>query len=148
MTEKNIKLFTITSFIVIFLISLTQNAIVVSKDFHNENVSSINLFFSGAFGWILGGLLESIIWLANPFAFLTIIFLWKNKRNAMFTVSASLFLAICVLFWNEILQSGSGRNDEIEHLDKGYYLWLLSIIVLAIGTFLYFKKINGLKNKF
>lgn len=145
MTEKNIKIFTITSFTVIFLISLTQNAIVVIKDFHNENVSSINLFLSGAFGWILGGLLESIIWLANPFAFLTIIFLRKNNRKAMFTVSASLFLAICFSFWNEILQSGSGRNDAIAHLDKGYYLWLLSIIVLAIGTFLYFKKVNGLK---
>jgi len=63
----------------------------------------------------------------------------------MFTVSASLFLSICFSFWNEILQSGSGRNDAIAHLDKGYYLWLLSIIVLAIGTFLYFKKVNGLK---
>ena len=145
MTEKNIKIFTITSFTVIFLISLTQNAIVVSKDFHNENISSINLFLSGAFGWILGGLLESIIWLANPFAFLTIVFLWKNNKKAMFTVSASLFLSICFSFWNEILQSGSGRNDAIAHLDKGYYLWLLSIIVLAIGTFLYFKKVNGLK---
>jgi len=145
MTEKNIKIFTITSFTVIFLISLTQNAIVVIKDFHNENVSSINLFLSGAFGWILGGLLESIIWLANPFAFLTIVFLWKNNKKAMFTVSASLFLSICFSFWNEILQSGSGRNDAIAHLDKGYYLWLLSIIVLAIGTFLYFKKVNGLK---
>lgn len=148
MTEKNIKKFTITSFTLIFIISLTQNAIVVIKDFHYQNVSSFSLFFSGAFGWILGGLLESIIWLANPFAFLTIIFLWKNNRKAMFTVSASLFLAICFSFWDEILQSGSGRNDAIAHLDKGYYLWLVSIIVLAIGTFLYFKKGNSLKSKF
>lgn len=90
-----------------------------------------------------GGLLEWIIWLANPLYFLAIIFLFKsNKTSIKFSVAATI-LALSFTTWKEILAAENGRTATVESLNLGYWLWVLSLTILSIGTIYYFRLLNN-----
>jgi hypothetical protein len=149
MKIQNIKVLTIILSLTIFIISLTQNAIVTSRKNYTGNVnytvevnttSSLALFFSGSIAFLGGGAAEEIIWLANPLSLISIIMLIKNNKKSRLTSSIALILAFTFIFWKEILANEGGGVAKIISLELGYYLWVLSIIVLNIGLNLYFYK--------
>jgi len=67
--------------LLVFIVSLTQKALTYN-DFDGQKIhSSVSLLFMGGLAILGGGLLEWIIWLANPFYFLGLFLLFKIKRK-------------------------------------------------------------------
>ena len=121
-----------------YILSLTQDAFVVN-DMNVEKIfSSLEILVMGTFAFLGGGLLEQLIWNANPLYLLTIVFFLMDKPLAVKTGMGALILAALFLTWNEILVAESGRTAQISSLEWGYWLWLGSIASLCIGVLLYF----------
>jgi len=139
MKNKKYQLTIIILSLIFLAIALTQNAII--KDFNDirEPQSSLDFFLMGSTAILGGGLLEWIIWLANPLCLLAMIDLWKGKERAIIKCGIALTFAISFAFWKNILGSESGSIATVVSLQAGYYLWVMSIIVLTAGTFWYFK---------
>lgn len=129
----------------IFIVSLTQKALTYS-DFDGQGAySSLSMFLMGGISVLGGGLLEWLIWLANPLYFISILLLLKRKKQSIKTSILATSVAFTFLFWKNILVSENGRNAEIVALKLGYWLWLSSLVVLTIGTIVYFEKYNDSK---
>ncbi|WP_269224370.1 hypothetical protein [Flavobacterium sp. IMCC34518] len=138
MESERIKSITINVSLLLFFISLTQNAVKIYYHGESQDSSSISYLLTGSIAFFGGGLLEEIIWLANPLCLYAIIMLQRKDRKAIVLSCIALLLAISFSFWTEILGSESGSLAKILSLELGYFLWLLSIITLTIGTFLFF----------
>ncbi len=136
---KHIKVITIVVSLLVLGISLTQNVLVFSFNNEIKTAASFDYFFMGAIALMGGGTLEQIIWLANPLSLIAIRHLVKNDGKAVWYSLIALSLAISFFFWNEILGSESGSMAKIISLEPGYYLWVLSILLLTIGIFINFR---------
>ena len=98
-------------------------------------------FGQGAF-LLLSGILwfmfasPGFVWLANPLLLYSWINAGKN-RDRSFTLSIiSLFLALCFLFYKDVITDEGGANTTpiIAHA-IGYWLWLASIATMLLGNF-------------
>lgn len=139
---NKIKTYVIVLSLTVFIISLTQTA-VVYKDFDGQKIhSSISLLFMGGLAILGGGLMEWLTWLANPLYFLAIIFLYKSDKTCKKVSIAATILALSFSTWKEILAAENGRAATIEHLDSGYWLWVLSLAILYTGALYYFRRLD------
>jgi len=138
MDSERIKSITINISLLLFFISLTQNAVKIYYHGESHDSSSISYLLTGSIAFFGGGLLEEIIWLANPLCLCAIIMLQRNDRKAIVLSCIALLLAISFSFWTEILGSESGSLAKILSLELGYFLWVASIVILTIGTFFFF----------
>ncbi|HNP32992.1 MAG TPA: hypothetical protein PKN96_06840 [Flavobacterium sp.] len=133
-----IKYFTIASSLTVLVISLTKNAVTI--DYQGvKHVPSLNYFLMGGTAFLGGGLFEEIIWLANPLCLVAIFLLIYNNKSAKLFSIIALVLAASFSTWKELLGAESGAMAEIIAFESGYFLWVLSIVILTTGTFLYFK---------
>ena len=140
---NKIKIYVLLISLTVFIVSLTQTALTYN-DFDGQKIhSSISLLLMGGLAILGGGLLEFVIWLANPLYFLAIIFLLKsNKTSIKFSIAATI-LALSFTTWKEILAAENGRKATIENLNLGYWLWVLSLTTLLIGTIYYFRELGN-----
>lgn len=136
MTHNKIKISTIIVSITVFIISLTQD-FVSTNSIENETVSSLDYFIRGSSAFLGGGLLEWIITFVNPLCVISIILLIKRNRYAMVTSTIAFLLALSFTTLNEPLETETG-NQIILSFEPGFYLWLLSILILTFGTFSFF----------
>lgn len=121
MYPKTIKTVTIILSLVIFIISLTQDAIIIDY-IEIKPVSSLSYFLMGSTAFMGGAYLEQIIWLANPLFLFSILLLADNQPIATKFSLASLIVAISFSTWKEILGAESGAMAKIISLQLGYYL--------------------------
>ncbi len=110
-----------------------------------QTMSSVSCFFMGAIAVLGGGTLEWLIWLANPLSLIAIYCLIMNKPISSTFAFLALFLAISFYSWNSVLVSESGTTGEILSIENGYYIWVISIFILTIGSYLYFKIYKEIK---
>lgn len=139
MESREIKFTTIGLSLLVFAISLTQNALVVNYNNEIKTSSSLEYLFIGSVAFMGGGLLEEIIWLASPLCLLAIVFMIKDDKRAVLVSLIASALAISFSFWNEILGAESGTMAKIVSFELGYYLWLASILILTIGILIHYK---------
>ncbi len=127
----------------VFIVSLTQTALTYN-DFDGQKIhSSLSLLFMGGLAILGGGLLEWFIWLANPLYVLALIFFFKsNKTSKVVSITATI-LALSFTTWKEILAAENGRTATIVSLNLGYWLWVLSLTILSIGTIYYFRQLDN-----
>ncbi|MEC4005025.1 hypothetical protein OX283_010180 [Flavobacterium sp. SUN052] len=138
MKLKIIKIFTILISTSLFFLSLSKNAVTI--DYHGiKSVPSLDYFFMGSIAILGGGVLEEVIWLANPLCLISIFLLLMDKKSSFKLSLSALILSISFSFWKELLGAESGSPAKIISLQLGYYLWVISILILTIGTFAYFK---------
>lgn len=92
------------------------------------------LFF---FGWTFplgGALVPFFFWLANPIYIFSLISIIR-KKNHGYTVSyVPLILALIFSQMKRFMTSESGSETDITSLELGYFLWLSSFALLAIGV--------------
>lgn len=139
---NKIKIFTFLFSLTAFVVSLTQSALTYT-DFDGQKIhSSISLLFMGGLAVLGGGLLEWLIWLANPLYFIALFFFYKSNKSSKIYSIAATTLALSFSNWKVILAAENGREATIHHLNLGYWLWVLSMTVLSIGTIYYFKQLN------
>jgi uncharacterized membrane protein len=94
-------------------------------------------FIAGGFIILGGGISEWFVWLANPVYLAALILFFRSKKlNRIFAVAA-LLLALSFTTFKEILVSEDGRIAKIQTLNMGYWLWVVSIAILATGAFCY-----------
>ena len=127
----------------VFIVSLTQTALTYN-DFDGQKIhSSLSLLFMGGLAILGGGLLEWFIWLANPLYVLALIFFFKSNKTSRVVSIVATFLALSFTTWKEILAAENGRTATIESLNLGYWLWVLSLTILSIGTIYYFRQLDN-----
>ncbi|WP_379964215.1 hypothetical protein [Epilithonimonas sp. UC225_85] len=131
--------------IVIFIISLFFNAIIVSDYNGSIKYNGGELLLSGFFAFLGGGIFETIIWTANPLFLNSIIFSRKYPQIAILFSILSFGLSLSFLFWNEILVSENGRMGKIIEFNFGYWIWIMSILLLNLYNI--YSIIIKIKNK-
>ncbi|WEK20721.1 MAG: hypothetical protein P0Y49_06165 [Candidatus Pedobacter colombiensis] len=155
--QKRLRLGIILIPAIIFGISLTQNAL--TYEYQGKQIhSAISLFLVGGISIVGGGGMECLTWSANPIAILAVIrFLMESSavikiEPVLLTPkpkpeSSSRWLSLIAAaiawsfsFWKEILAAESGTTGKIYSFEPGYWLWVSSLTILAIGiNFYYFR---------
>lgn len=139
----------------VFVFSLTQN-VVITENGESTILAGISAFCMGETAILGGGILEWLIWLANPIALLSII-LFLSKADAsgqtayeeQFPLKKSVFksgmlsllaagIGWSFIFWDEILASESGATFKIISLELGYWIWVASLSILALSINCYY----------
>lgn len=124
--------FVILSFL-LFIISLTQPAFYIDRPENPKAwADSWLLLLLGWTSLLGGGILNFLIWLANPLYFISAAFLFRgNKFSFVFGLTACI-LAFSFSRLDSILTSESGHHEKIKSLELGYYLWFSSFALLTI----------------
>lgn len=127
--------------ILIYLISVTQNAFKVEDLEKIKIYKSYEVLLMGGIGFLGGGIFEAFIWSSNIWLLLALIFT-KNKKytEALIFSSLATLISTSFILWNEVLASESGRNAKIISLELGYFLWITSIIILFLNSIFSFLK--------
>ena len=121
--------------IAILICSFTQPAFYIDRQGSQDAWSnSLFLFFLGWLFLLGGGLIPTLIWLANPIYFLSLALSLKGKKIGIYLSLVSVILAIIFSLLESIITSESGAHSKIVSLELGYKLWLTSFLVLAFGT--------------
>jgi hypothetical protein len=117
----------------LFALSLSQTAIFYDDYNGSGKYGGLELFLSGGIGILGGGVLEGLIWLANPLYFLAIFLTFRKSKFAIVPCAIGAMLAYSFGTWEEILVAENGRNATITSLGNGYMLWLWSLFILTLG---------------
>jgi hypothetical protein len=133
---------TIIISLALFILSFAFPALTYLDYDGKKTAWSFQLFITGAFVILGGGLPEWLTWLANPLYLISIVLLFKRKRSSIKTSIAAALIAFSFFFWKDILISESGSTAIISSFKPGYYLWLGSMILLSARTVIYFKRID------
>ena len=133
------KALLITS-LALFGFSLTQNAFAAAHFDGPERYSGLAALLVGATIILGGGLLEWIVWLANPLFALSIFLAFRRDKRAVLPSLGSVVLSTSFMFWREILVSESGRTGAILSKGLGYYAWIAALVVWTSSFFLPIKK--------
>ena len=128
--------------IILYLIALSQKSYCTNNDC-GELGSGLVVVLLGAFGMFASK--ACIAWLANPLLFLSwIMYRWKAKLSFLLNF-ISLAIALSFLFFNEIIIDEAGTIGKITGYALGYWIWLISILVLLVGNTLNWKKLDESK---
>jgi hypothetical protein len=138
-TDK-IKIRILLFSLIVYAVSLTQTAFTYNGFDGQKTISSLEALFMGMLAILGGGMLEWIIWLANPLYFFGIITFFYGRKLSIKASFAATALAFSFTTWKEILVSENGRTAKIESLNSGYWLWLSSLAILALGTIYYLRR--------
>lgn len=138
MKSIQIQTLTVTLSVIVFIISLTQYVVTIDHDII-ESLSSWQYLTIGSVAIFGGGVLEWLIWLANPLYIISIILFIKHYRLSMITAFLASFLAVIFSTWEEVRVDEKGMTAKIIHFELGYYFWVSSILILTTGIFFYFR---------
>ncbi|MBW8863508.1 MAG: hypothetical protein JF609_01015 [Verrucomicrobia bacterium] len=123
-----------------YIISLCLPAFYLSGSVHGSDVVPMfgfNAAFAGMFGW-LGGYFCG---LANPLIFA--VWIASKKAAHFFVIVGGIFAcALCLtfLFHHTILMDEGGNKATIVGLGPGFWLWLLSPVLMVVHGILSLKK--------
>ena len=121
-----------------YVLSLAMPAFRFSPDEPWVKFSGGNDLWSGLvvlmLGWV--GIFQGVLaWFANPAWLVAVILLFRSRFKAC---AAWAFAAICLAltsyFLNAIAADEGGGEIHIQTMGSGFYVWLLSLLVLLIGS--------------
>lgn len=85
-------------------------------------------------GWV-GLDIKLIAWLANPTLALGVCFLACRKpRSTLMTCSISIACAMATFLVDDILRNAAGCRIDVVGYGLGFYLWLVSCLLPAVGA--------------
>jgi hypothetical protein len=103
-------------------------------------------FLALAFGWL--GVFEGgagLTWLANPLLW----FCWIGRKNLNMSFYLSLFstlISLSFMLFPTIMHNEAGHYSEITEYGLGYWLWVLSSLIMLSGNTLRLKLYKRLHN--
>jgi hypothetical protein len=76
-----------------------------------------------------------VVWLSNPLLLISWLSVGKKPNRSFITSIIAILLAMCFLFYKDIIidESGSNTTPIIAH-KIGYWLWLASMLTMLIGN--------------
>lgn len=117
--------------IALFICSLTQAAFCVEGDCQSY-WSGLCIVITGPLGFWLSP--AGFSWLANPALLIAWLSVNKDsKRSLIASIVATLF-ALCFLVFKTIISDEGGLPHQITGYQIGYWLWLMSSIVMLGGN--------------
>ena len=108
-----------------------------------------NSLFMVLLGWLSilgGGLIPTIIWLANPLYLFGGFLILNREKVGVVLVFLSVILALYFTTLDSIMDGESGKTTAITKLGTGFYLWIASFITMFFGGILMLRNKN--LNKF
>src|ERR1044072_4788554 len=96
----------------LYVFSFTQPAFTTQHIDGVQTIKGYEAFLMGGPAFLVGGLLEGIIWLANPFILVSLLFFLKGRSKGYLSIPAVL-LAASFYLWKNILGSESGETVPI-----------------------------------
>ncbi|UTX50511.1 hypothetical protein [Chryseobacterium sp. MA9] len=100
--------------LLIFVISLCFTAFKVEDMREIKDYKSWETFLIGPISFLGGGLFEFLVWTANIWFFISVIFCYKKYFVISALLAAIAFLiAETFFFWKEILVAENGRMGRI-----------------------------------
>lgn len=156
LTEKNIAVTTIILSVGLFIASLTQTAYCTS-----DCKGSFMVLLAGILGvlteigavvsFILevlnghsGGLKHPIgaafTWLANPILLFSYIIFTKSKKTAFVLSIVSTLIIISFSLFDKVIDNSAGHYKTVTTLNLGYWLWLLSSLIIVMGSLIILKR--------
>jgi hypothetical protein len=117
--------------VLVFVISLTQVGFTIDRRDPAGWSPSLLLLLIGWLGVFVG----FPAWLANPALMLAwLLAFFRSARTAAFVCSlAAVVLALSFLLHKEILSDEAGNRSKITGYGAGYWLWVASTVLAAIG---------------
>ncbi len=159
MTVRQIRNTTILLTLGLYIAALTQPAYCT-----HESVGALTILLLGPLGLLMeaGALADTLIqgfsgkgfvfqhpigatftWLANPLLLLALLFIKrKTTSTILFSLLSTVLMLIFPLF-GSVIDDEAGHYQPITSLQAGYWLWLLSSIILLAGAFWLKKKQTG-----
>ena len=129
-----LKLFLTTS-LLLFIISLTQDAYRAGGQY----AGSFACVIVGWMGVPIGGTWANITWLANPILVIAWIGFISDRKTSLICSSVAFILSLSFLFCSEVTQNEAGSSSHINGYAIGYYLWLSSSFLLIGGNIILLK---------
>lgn len=108
-----------------------------------------NSLFMVLLGWMSilgGGLIPTIIWLANPLYLFGGFLILNKEKFGIVAVSLSVILALYFTTLDSIMLGESGKTTAITELGAGFYLWISSFFMMLFAGVFMFR--NEKLNKF
>ncbi len=146
--------------VILFTVSLFCVAFVYKSNDGIAHPQGYEVFIMGGTAILGGGLLEWVIWLANPIAFFALYYFrqavklevphtlrLRARRRSQWMATAAMTLALSFRCWKEVLRNEAGSMGPIVSFGYGYYLWAAAMIILCFSINFYAlsirTKING-----
>jgi hypothetical protein len=119
--------------IALFIFSMTQPAFFLESQKPDAWSNSLALVLLGGTALLGGGLVEWIIWLANPlWAYSLIILIRGRNKRAVMSSSLAFLLAMSFYFLPSVLANESGTRAKVASYGVGYVLWVCSMATLSV----------------
>jgi len=117
--------------VVLYVVCLTQDGYYIDDPDPRKWSPAWGLLL---FGWV--GLLSGMLaWLANPLLFVSWVLLAASRFRAAFYVAlGALLFAMSFLLYSEVISSTKTDYSRIVGYGIGYWLWIASALILAVGT--------------
>jgi hypothetical protein len=125
--------------IAIYVGSLTQRAFYVD----NPHVWNDPAIFPLVIGWL--GIFQGVVaWYANPLLFVAwVLFFIGMRRLATAFLVGAFVLAVSFLSVKSLQASDAPTYTDVTGYGAGYFLWLASIFVSAIGALMPARKVES-----
>ncbi|RCW92006.1 hypothetical protein [Winogradskyella arenosi] len=117
--------------IILYGMALTQNAFLLNNE--DGQYGYLTLIF-GFYAVLDTG----ISWLANVLILLS--WAYRDRKAALYFSVIALGLGISFLAVDNIVMGTHNQYGKITGYDTGYYLWVLSFLVMTIGQIVNYKK--------
>jgi hypothetical protein len=110
----------------------------------NLCADSLFVFLFGPFGFFMSW--AGLTWLANPLLITSWVVVKRNPRLSLITSLLASILALSFLLFTKVIDDEGGDLSQIISYKQGYWLWVLSSLIMFIGNVIYFFK-NDISNK-
>ena len=145
---KSLQFWLIVASVALYILSMFFTPFYVDNLKTDIYSNSFYVLLSGWMAILGGGLIPTIIWLANPLYFYAVFFIINKSKLGIVPATLSLILAIYFTTLNSIMDGESGATTDITGLGAGFYCWLASfIIIFFTGVMLVIEKKNRELNK-
>lgn len=131
---KSLQFWLVALSLTLYLLSMFFTPFYVANE---ESDIYSNSFFMLLMGWMAilgGGLIPTIIWLANPLYFFGGFLILNKEKFGVVLITISVFLALYFTTLDSIMDGESGATTAITKLGVGFYLWIASFIILFIAS--------------
>lgn len=128
--------------IVLYILSMFFTPFYVANPKADIYSSSFFMLLAGWMAILGGGLIPTIIWLANPLYFFGGFLILNKEKVGVILIGLSVILALYFTTLDSIMDGESGATTAIIKLGVGFYFWISSFIVLFIASINLFIKNN------
>jgi hypothetical protein len=113
----------------LLIASFTQTAFIgIDGTKDSPEFYGLQCFLVGWAGFLTFGWQTTVIWLANPLYFISILLFISRSAYSSITSSLAILLALAFIWFDY-------RNPRFEiSIETGYYYWISSIIVLTLAA--------------